>query len=123
MRISKCKWFVLFLANIAPALIDILLYRMGSMDDLYLFVPFFGFLTFFNYCNCDKVWQFLCMQLYMIAGIVCSNGMVTQIYYQYISNDFMTPVVGVVMIMAEAGIGIVTTVVVAVVKAVIKHKK
>lgn len=122
MKISKNKWLILLLSNIAPALLNLLLYRTGAMDDIYLFVPFFGFLTFLNYRNCDKVWQFLCIQLYMLVCIICSSSAETYIYYHNISNDFMTPVVGILVLIVEAGINIVTTIVAAIVMGIMKRK-
>ena len=120
---NKYKWIFLFLINALPFVLDVLFYTTGAMDNLYLFLPIFAGLTLLNYRNCQKVIPYILYQAFMLVCIICAGYASTYLYYHNVSNDFMTPVVGKLMMLLGASISIVATVIASVVKAVMNKKR
>ena len=120
---NKYKWIFLFLINALPFVLDVLFYTTGAMDNLYLFLPIFAGLTLLNYRNCQKVIPYILYQAFMLVCIICAGYASTYLYYHNVSNDFMTPVVGKLMMLLGASISIVATVRASVVKAVMNKKR
>ncbi len=119
---NKHKWMLLLLINALPFGLDVTFYSVGAMVDLYLFLPIFAGLTVLNYRNCQKVVPYILYQAFMLVCIICDGYASTYLYYHNVSNDSMTPVVGMFMTLLCASISIVATLITAVVKAV-KNKK
>ena len=119
---NKYKWILLLLINALPFGLDVTFYSVGAMVDLYLFLPIFAGLTVLNYRNCQKVVPYILYQAFMLVCIICDGYASTYLYYHNVSNDSMTPVVGMFMTLLCASISIVATLITAVVKAV-KNKK
>lgn len=119
---NKYKWIFLFLINALPFGLDVLFFTMGGMDNVFLFLPILAGLTALNYRNCQKVVPFILYQAFMLICIICADYASTYLYYHNVSNDSMTPVVGMFMTILCASISIVATLITAVVKAV-KNKK
>ena len=119
---NKHKWMLLLLINALPFGLDVLFFTTGGMDNLFLFLPIFAGLTALNYRNCQKVVPFILYQAFMLICIICAGYASTYLYYHNVSNDSMTPVLGMFITLLCAGISIVATLITAVVKAV-KNKK
>ena len=119
---NKYKWIFLFLINALPFVLDVLFYTTGKVDNLFLFLPIFAGLTVLNYRNCQKVVPFILYQAFMLICIICAGYASTYLYYHNVSNDSMTPVVGMFMTILGASISIVATLITAVVKAVMNKK-
>ena len=119
---NKYKWILLLLINAFPFILDVLIYTMGSMDNLFLFLPIFAGLTALNYRNCQKVVPYILYQVFMLICIICAGYASTYLYYHNVSSDFMTPVVGEFMTLLGASISVVATVITAVVKALMNKK-
>ena len=119
---NKHKWMLLLLINALPFGLDVTFYSVGAMVDLYLFLPIFAGLTVLNYRNCQKAVPYILYQAFMLVCIICDGYASTYLYYHNVSNDSMTPVVGMFMTLLCASISIVATLITAVVKAV-KNKK
>ena len=119
---NKHKWMLLLLINALPFGLDVLFFTTGGMDNLFLFLPIFAGLTALNYRNCQKVVPFILYQAFMLICIICAGYASVYLYYHNVSNDSMTPVLGMFITLLCAGISIVATLITAVVKAV-KNKK
>ena len=119
---NKYKWIFLFLINALPFVLDVRFYTTGKVDNLFLFLPIFAGLTVLNYRNCQKVVPFILYQAFMLICIICAGYASTYLYYHNVSNDSMTPVVGMFMTILGASISIVATLITAVVKAVMNKK-
>ena len=120
---NKCKWIFLFLINVLPFALDVIFYHTGSTDELFLFLPIFAGLTLLNYMNCQKVIPYILYQAFMLICIICAGYASTYLYYHNVSNDFMTPVVGELMTILQAGFNVVATAITAIVKAVTNRKR
>lgn len=120
---NKCKWIFLFLINVLPFALDVIFYHTGSTDELFLFLPIFAGLTLLNYMNCQKVIPYILYQAFMLICIICAGYVSTYLYYHNVSNDFMTPVVGELMTILQAGFNVVATAITAIVKAVTNRKR
>ena len=120
---NKHKWMLLLLINALPFGLDVLFFTMGVMDNLYLFLPILAGLTALNYRNCQKVVPFILYQAFMLICIICAGYASTYLYYHNVSNDFMTPVVGELMTILQAGFNVVATAITAIVKAVTNRKR
>ena len=119
---NKHKWMLLLLINALPFGLDVLFFTTGGMDNVFLFLPILAGLTALNYRNCQKVVPFILYQAFMLICIICAGYASTYLYYHNVSNDSMTPVLGMFITLLCAGISIVATLITAVVKAV-KNKK
>ena len=119
---NKHKWMLLLLINALPFGLDVLFFTTGGMDNLFLFLPILAGLTALNYRNCQKVVPFILYQAFMLICIICAGYASVYLYYHNVSNDSMTPVLGMFITLLCAGISIVATLITAVVKAV-KNKK
>ena len=119
----KYKWLFLILINALPFVWDVLFFTAGKMDNLYLFLPIFAGLTVLNYLNCQKVIPYILYQAWMLVLIICAGYASTYLYYHNVSNDSLTPVVGMLMTLLSAGINILATVITAVIKAVMNKKR
>ncbi len=118
----KNKWIFLLLINSIPFVLNILLFQIGMMDDLFLFLPIFAYLTFQNYTNCEKVNLYILFQVFMIIYIICSGYASTYLYFHNVSSDSLTPIAGQLCVFLESAINIITTVITAIIKA-LKNKK
>ena len=118
----KFKWPLLVLINAFPFLLNTLFYAAGGMDDLGLFAPIFAGLTFLNFRECKKVITYIIFQVFLLICIVCSGYVSIYLHYHRISNDFMTLLVGELMVLLESAICIIVTAVTAIAKG-IKNKK
>ena len=119
---NKYKWIFLFLINALPFGLDVLFFTTGGMDNVFLFLPILAGLTALNYRNCQKVVPFILYQAFMLICIICAGYASTYLYYHNVSNDSMTPVLGMFITLLCASISIVATLITAVIKAV-KNKK
>lgn len=114
---SAFQWFCLLLLNAMPFILNVLFFRTGSVDDLLLFVPVYIVLLMLNYKLCKELKHFVLVQLFMLIYIVVSNIASTNLYYQIVSDDPMTPVVGKLFLYLEAGILLISTAIAALRKA------
>ena len=119
---NKYKWMFLLLINALPFGLDVIFYSFGAMDGLFLFLPVFAGLTVLNYKNSQKLIPYILYQAFMLICIICAGYASTYLYYHNVSNDSMTPVLGMFITLLCASISIVATVITAVIKAV-KNKK
>ena len=116
------KWIFLILVNALPFVLDVLFYTRGGLDNLFLLLPIIAGLAFLNHSNSRNVFEFILYQVFMLVCIICSGYASTYLYYHNVSDDSMTPVVGMLMAFLGASICIITTVIIAIVRAV-KNKK
>ena len=119
----KYKWLFLILINALPFVLDVLFFFTGKMDNLFLFLPIFAGLTVLNYLNCQKVIPYILYQAFILVLIICTGYASTYLYYHNVSNDSLTPVVGMLVTLLGAGINILATVITAVIKAVMNKKR
>lgn len=118
----KYKWIFLLLINSIPFLLSILLFQIGIMYDLFLFLPIFAYLTFQNYTKCEKVKLYILFQVFMLVSIICSGYASTYLYYHNISSDSLTPIAGQVVVLLESAINIITTIITVII-ITLKNKK
>lgn len=96
-----------------PFALNVIFYQSGVMDDLVFFLPIFVGLTLMNYFSCRKTPCFVLMQSFMIICIIISRNISSDLYFNNISDDPMTPVVGEMFLYLEAGIAIIATAIIA----------
>lgn len=118
----RFKWPVLVLINALPFLLNSVFFSAGGMDDYLLFVPIFAGLTFLNFRNCKKVILYITFQVFILICIVCSGYIATYLHYHKIVGDFMTLLVGALIVLLESAICIIATAITAIVKGV-KNKR
>ena len=118
----KNNWAVLILINTLPFALNIVFFTNGLMDDLFLFLPIFASLATLNFKNCSKTLHFVLLQIYILICIVCLGYVELHLFNNYVVNDFMNFIVGILFILLEAVIDIIATIVLAIVKAVINKK-
>ena len=116
------KWLWLILINALPFALNVLFYKNGGMDDVFLFLPIFAGLTYLNYRNCNTA-QFIGFQAWILLGVIVSGYASTYLYYHNVSNDSMTPPVGQLVVMLEAAAVIVVSAMTAIVKATKARKE
>ena len=109
------KWLWLILINALPFALNVLFYKNGGMDDVFLFLPIFAGLTYLNYRNCNTA-QFIGFQAWILLGVIVSGYASTYLYYHNVSNDSMTPPVGQLVVMLEAAAVIVASAIAAIIK-------
>ena len=120
---NKYKWMLLLLISAFPFVLDVIFYPVGAMVDLYLFLPIFAGLTTLNYLSCQKTIPYIFYQVFILICIICDGYVSTYLYYHNVSNDSMTPTVGMLMTLWGVSISIIVTVVTSVAKAVITKKR
>jgi len=114
--LSKYKLLFLFLINTIPFALNVLFYSNGGVDDLYLFLPVFGSLTVLNYRFTDKVVHYIIIQFYHLVCLVSSGCISTHLYYNNISDDPMTPAIGMLLVYSSSIVVVITTVITGFVK-------
>ena len=114
--LSRLKILLLILINTVPFALDVIFYSNGSMDNFYLFLPVFALLTILNYYYFDKVAHYVIIQVYLLACLISSGCISTHLYYNNISNDPMTPAVGMLLVYSGSIVVVITTVISAIVK-------
>ncbi|MBP3414226.1 MAG: hypothetical protein J6L81_03385 [Clostridia bacterium] len=119
--IYKC--LLLILINSCPFVFDIVFYKNGMTDNLYLFIPIFASLTVLNYWICKKTVHYLFIQLYVLICAFVSGYISTLLYYRNISDDWATPVVGMMITLICGSIVVITIIVTVVIKATINKKR
>ena len=118
---TKCKWPLIIFLNMLPFALNILFYRIGGMYDCFFFIPFFTGLALLNYFNCRSVISYLLIQALMLACIIGSGCASTHLYFNNISNDDMTPIVGMLIVFFESAINITTTGFLIIVKVIVNR--
>ena len=113
---AKYKWILLILINTLPFLLNGIFYITGGLDDIYLFIPIFALLSFLNFKNCNKILHYICLQIYILLCSVCCGYVTTYLYYHNISNDSLTPIVGMVIVLFQCAINLIVTAITATVK-------
>lgn len=114
---SAFRWILLLFVNAVPFAFNVFFYQTGSMDDLFLFLPVYIALTTLNAHVCNKTQHYVLIQTFTLVCIIASNIISTNLYYQMISDDPMTPVVGKLFLYLEAGILLISTAIIAMMKA------
>ena len=122
-RKSFTSWLCLLVINALPFVLNICFYHTGSMDDLVLFLPVFVLLTLLNFRTCKEAKYFVFVQGFMLVCIMISNVISTELYYHLISDDAMTPVVGKLFLYLEAGICLMTSIIVTLIISKNKPRK
>ena len=107
---------MLVLINTLPFALSVLFYSNGSMDDLYLFIPVFAVLTILNYHFSTKTAHYILLQFYLLVCLIASGCIETQLYYNNISDDSMTPAIGMLVVYLEATVAVITTVITGIAK-------
>jgi hypothetical protein len=115
--IKKYKWVLFLTLNMIPFALDIAMYSLGGMFDLAMFSPVFLVLTFLNYSFFDKTFHYVIIQFWLLICVFCSGCLSTYLYYNNISNDPLTPIVGDLMVVCGTVIVLITTIITAFVKA------
>ncbi len=115
--IKKYKWPLFLVINILPFVIDLTLFSFGSPIDVVLFPPVFFTLTFLNYYFFDKTLHYVIIQFYIFVCMFCSGCFSTYLYYHNVSNDPMTPAVGVFMVILGTVIIAITTTITSIIKS------
>ena len=113
----------MILINALPFALHVVFYSSGAMAELFLFLPVFSCLVALNCLNCKKTGVFLLYQGFLLVCIFCAGSASTYLYYHNISDDGMTMVVGKLMVLVESTIHIATTIIAAVIKAIINKKR
>ncbi len=113
---AKYKWILLILINTLPFLLNGIFYITGGLDDIYLFIPIFALLSFLNFKNCNKILHYISLQTYILFCSVCCGYVTTYLYYHNISNDSLTPIAGMVIVLFQCAINLIVTAITAAVK-------
>ncbi len=90
--------------NLIPALLQIVLFRIGAM---FTFTVFPILLLVFLIVNSRTAKTVTCLwaqQSVMAAALVVSGGVSTRLYFSWISNDAMTPFAGILFAFLNASI-------------------
>ena len=116
----KYKIPLLILINTIPFALDVIFYSNGSVDNFYLFFPIFAVLTILNYYFSNKVSHFVILQVYLLACLIFSGCISTHLYYTNISDDSMTPAIGMLSAYAGSVVVVITTVITGIVKKITK---
>ena len=114
--LSTYKVPLLILINTLPFAMDILFYSIGGIDNLYLFLPAFAALTILNYRYTNKVVHYIIIQFYLLVCLFSSGCISTHLYYNNISDDPMTPAIGMLLVFAGSIVIVITTVITGIVK-------
>ena len=114
---KKNRW-LLFIINIIPFILDVLLYRLGAPLDVVFFFPVLCALTALNYYFFDKTLHFILIQFYFLVCMVCSGFASTYLYYTNISSDDMSVGIGIGGVIVASVLIIVTTAVTGIVKGI-----
>lgn len=91
-RQSKYKWLWLIIVSTFPFMLAIIFYPIN----LCLLFPYVSIiLTAINYHFIEKTLHYVLIQVYILVCMICSCGITIYLYYINISNDPMTPAVGI----------------------------
>ena len=114
--LSIYKIPLLILINTIPFALDVIFYSNGGVDNLYLFLPVFAALTILNYYFSNKVAHYVTLQVYLLACLISSGCISTHLYYNNISDDPMTPAIGMLLVYSGSIVVVITTVITSIVK-------
>ena len=114
--LSIYKIPLLILINTIPFAFDVIFYSNGGVDNLYLFLPVFAALTILNYYFSNKVAHYVTLQVYLLACLISSGCISTHLYYNNISDDPMTPAIGMLLVYSGSIVVVITTVITSIVK-------
>ena len=114
---------LLILINTIPFALDVIFYSNGGVDNLYLFLPVFAALTILNYYFSNKVAHYVTLQVYLLACLISSGCISTHLYYNNISDDPMTPAIGMLLVYSGSIVVVITTVITSIVKKKSKTQK
>ena len=107
---------MLILINALPFAMDILFYSNGGMDNLFLFIPAFAGLTMLNYHFTNQVVHYIIIQFYFLVCLISSGCISTHLYYNNISDDPMTPAIGMLLVYSSSIVVVITTVITGIAK-------
>lgn len=119
----KYKWPLVFIVNTLPFVLNVAFFSLGIINDLVFIFLYAIFLVAFNYWACRKVFSYILVHLYVVVCIIVSRKIATDLYYQHVSNDYMTPLVGGFLTFAESVLFAIATVVTATIKGILNKKK
>lgn len=120
---SIYKWLLLILINTIPFVLNVIFYKHGVTDDMYLYLPVLFILTILNFLTFKKTPHYIIMQMYIIVCIFFSGYADTYLYFHNISDDSMTPLVGMITVFAEIATVLIVIVITAIVKAIINKNR
>lgn len=92
--VSKRKWRLLVLVSLIPAILEIVLFRIGAWFWLCVFPIVLVVMPIVNYHLFKTTIELLIAQAVMGGGLLLSGGISTWLYYSLISRDQMTILVG-----------------------------
>jgi len=121
--LTKFKWPLLVLINALPFLLNVVCFKIGAMDDLYMFLPIFLGLTALNFKNCNKITQFIALQSFILMCVVLTGYAGTYLYYHNVSSDSLTPMIGMGLVLLQVVAIIIITTIIAIVKRTINVKQ
>ncbi len=99
------KWPLLIAAPYSLVLLDVLLYRGGGPLSITVFLLLVPLLYYLFYSSTKKVFAFLLLCLNMGLASLLASYLSTRLYYHNVSNDGMTPTVG--MFLAFLGLAVI----------------
>lgn len=110
------KFPLLIIINTLPFALDVLFYSNGGVDNLYWFIPAFAALTILNYRFTNKVVHYIIIQFYILVCLISSGCISTHLYYNNISDDPMTPAIGMLLVYSSSIVVVITTVIAGIAK-------
>ena len=117
------KWPLLLAAPYSLVLFDVLLYKGGGPIEIVVFLIIVPTLFYLFFRSVKSALVFLLPCLNMALASVLASNLNTKLYYENVSSDVMTPIVG--MLLAFLGLFLIalSTIALAVTKAVINRRE
>ena len=116
------KYCFALVLNIAPFLLCTLLYPNGAYIIVCLYPIFQIFLTVLNYVWTKEIPTFLLLNITMLIASVLGNNIHTSLYYNNISSDSETLLVGGFLTMLAVSFAILLSVIGIIIRMICKRK-
>ncbi len=91
----KRKFLIFMLIESVPFILNLVFYKNGAVDDIYLLLPVLIAITVLNVCVFKKASHFLLMQASTLLFTFLSEVLSSHLYFFLVSSDEMTKGIGI----------------------------
>ena len=131
MSEEKNRYWKLLASAWAVPLLFVLLYRLGGPGELMLYPLLVTPLFVLYHKHVQRPLYFALLGLLYFAllgldlalAVAVGSALNTWLYYRFVSNDGMTPVVGMLMAFLGVGLTLLVTLILTIVKAIVQKKE